>query len=617
MKSNLFLALLFSQLIIAQNNSQNFKLAKVPQKVDVSMPYQKTLKTGFEPIEFVNKPGHQLPEQKTSTLVKIGETSYDLQTNGSVRRQIFNPGDGTISAVWTYSSSLDLSATDRGSGYNYFNSTWGNIPTARIEPFRTGWGNIVVTGKNEEIIIAHPGSGTLALSRRTKGTGVWSTNLMPGNYQYIWPRVAVGGPGDSSIHVIAVTSPSAFGGSLVNGLDGALVYFRSLDGGYTWDIIDSILPGLDTGNFAFCPQVKGFGGDEYAIAARGNTIAIAVFDDWNDIVLLKSTDNGNSWNKTIVFDVLNNPQVNTDTIESSDNSGALIIDNNGMVHMFFGRMRYLDDNFSDNQYSYFPATNGLFYWNENMGAASGSGLTNAQIITGALDLNNNGTLDISSNSEIALYYASLSSFPSAGVDANNNIYLTYSALAENLSNGSQFYRHIYVMKSTDGGSSWSQPVDILNNGGGSGLYDFSEAVFADLADLVDNHLHIIFQEDSEPGLAVRGDNDGFTMNNIYYYKLTTDLNVTVGMEEKPSNDNFKIYPNPAKDAFNISYLSKENNTISIEIYNNLGQLIYRKPYNLIKGKNVLSMNLENLTSGIYTILINDQENIKTSKLIIE
>ena len=41
--------------------------------------------------------------------------------------------------------------------------------------------------------------------------------------------------------------------------------------------------------------------------------------------------------------------------------------------------------------------------------------------------------------------------PSAGLTANGDIYLSFSAYTENIDNGSQVFRHIYVTKSEDGG----------------------------------------------------------------------------------------------------------------------------------------------------------------------
>ena len=55
--------------------------------------------------------------------------------------------------------------------------------------------------------------------------------------QYIW---------------IAVTASSNFNGPLFNGLDGALVYYRSQDEGVTWRQNGCSFPSLDTSNFMEC-----------------------------------------------------------------------------------------------------------------------------------------------------------------------------------------------------------------------------------------------------------------------------------------------------------------------------------------------------------------------------
>ena len=65
----------------------------------------------------------------------------------------------------------------------------------------------------------------------------------------IWNRSAVGGLNKETIHLIAVTASSNFGGLPFNALDGALVYYRSQDEGVTWDIQDMQLPGMDTSLF--------------------------------------------------------------------------------------------------------------------------------------------------------------------------------------------------------------------------------------------------------------------------------------------------------------------------------------------------------------------------------
>jgi hypothetical protein len=217
--------------------------------------------------------------------------------------------------------------------------------------------------------------------RPSKGSGPWTEQIISsfnlnGSGVYtpiLWNRAVVGGVNNQSIHMIAVIAPTDLGGTIWNGLDGALVYYRSQDGGNTWDIQDMQLPTLDSTKF------NGFSGDNYAIEAKGDTIVVAYFGGWDDSVLLKSTDNGNTWNSTVFLDFPVDKYVTDsgldldgdgimDTVYTTDGYGSLLLDNNGSAHVFFGNMRLLDASLSDGSSSYFFGTNGLIYWNENMGA---------------------------------------------------------------------------------------------------------------------------------------------------------------------------------------------------------------------------------------------------------
>ena len=63
---------------------------------------------------------------------------------------------------------------------------------------------------------------------------------------------------------------AANGGMLHNNQDGALLYYRSQDGGNSWDAgyINGFVELDSSANF------PGFDGDSYAIHARGNTISL-------------------------------------------------------------------------------------------------------------------------------------------------------------------------------------------------------------------------------------------------------------------------------------------------------------------------------------------------------
>lgn len=528
--------LALSVLIASGAWAQQSMSPALKSRVHEPVPYTKEVLTGKETIQRSQLRGSGNPGQTASQNGSvIGTTSYDLQTNASVQRRLWRHTDGTMSSVFTYSSSLDLASGDRGTGHVYYDgSSWSAAPTVRLEPQRCGWPNILSIGGNEVNFAHNNAASTIMMTRRpVKGVGTWnSSNVTAAFVDLLWNRTAVGGANGQTIHMIGVTAPTGgtAGGQLYQGLDGALLYYRSQDGGVSWDRQDILLPQLTSQDWV------GFDGDSYAIAAQGNTVAFAIFNDWADVVLMKSTDNGNTWTKTIINDFpftkyvpdqMGGSDVNqdgiADTLITSDGAGSIIMDANGMAHVFFGKFVVLDDDLSDGNTSYFPfLSDSLYYWNEDMGE------NNYRAIAGAEDRDGNGAV-INPNetaATTALYFTSLAGIPSAVYDdATGNIYLTLQMYLEDISNGAQSYRHIFITSSTDGGCTWTVPEDVTDSGSG-----FEECVFASIANDVSDSIRFVYQEDFEPGLAVRGDEDGFVTNEIVYVALDKNsLSTTPGV----------------------------------------------------------------------------------------
>jgi hypothetical protein len=539
----------------------------------------------------------------------IGQTTYDLQTNASVQNRIYQNSNGGISAVWTYSQSNDLDAPDRGTGYNYNGGSWGAQPTGRLESKRTGWPSITTLANGSEYTIAHnTADEQLQLTYRSAaGTGAWTEDItkLPspiptGNW---WPRMVRGGADGNSLHVISVTYPVANGGTVYNGQDGAPCYSRSTDGGATWDIVNVVLPELDNTNYL------GFSGDNYAWAeSQGNTIAFVIGDNFEDIILMKSTDNGDTWTKTIVYDFPYDmfDEATTevlDTPNTSDGAYAIMLDDNGEAHVFWGAMRVLNDVLGDDQTSYFPFTDGLCYWNESMGAGAV-----ADTIAFSVDADQSGTLDWI---EAGLYYVSVTGFPSVSLADNGDIYVSYAGLHDNLNNGSQNYRHIYAIKSTDGGNSWSEPNDVTP------FEDFAENVFASLNPTNDgNCIPMIYQRDFEPGLAARGDEDPFDVNEIVYLCIPSTLDV--GVEEQQNIiDEFSVYPNPAGTSTKVSFAVNTAGNVVINVLDVRGQLISSYSNKVPAGRSSLEINVENFASGVYFINAQIGGDVKTQKLMVK
>lgn len=459
----------------------------------------------------------------------IGSTYYDNQSNSGMQNRIYLYPDGFIGATFIYGSSFPA-FPDRGTGYNSFSGTsWGPIPTQKIEPDRAGWPSYLPCGANGEMVISHYSggslSGNLAISKRTsKGTGTWvTTDFSPpiGAYGLLWPRAVSGGTVYNSIHLIALTTPIANGGNIYQGQDGALLYSRSLNGGQTWDIQNTVITDIGVNYY------NGFSADEYEFAEpKGNTIAMLVGSEWTDLILLKSNDNGSTWSKTIVWQHPY-PQWNgqpTDTFYCPDGAHAIALDNSGKVHIAFGITKTNCD--ESGIYYWYPEVGGIGYWNEDMpsfsnnlnalnpyGGAGSELIQDYNLIGWEQDVNNNGTWDVLG--DFGTYYVGSSSQPQLVLDEDDNIFLFFSSVTETFNNGIQDYRHIWARGFAESEQTWGSFADVTAN------YLYSECVFPSCAPLTNGNIHLIFQRDNEPGMAVRGDSDPYDENSIEYLSINS------------------------------------------------------------------------------------------------
>jgi len=631
-------AALFAQVNSSQSYTKNL-LQAVNDKVTMS---------GEEVLShlMVNPNPTTSPNAKLTSAneVVIGTTTYDLQSNAAVQNRIVHHDDGTMSAGWTTSQELNASWSDRGTGYNFFDGTnWGAQPSTRLESSRGGWPSIIAMGSGKEASITHntDNAHINMTHRSTTGTGSWteqnisSMNDSTGIYRdMIWNRSAVGGLNKETIHMIAVTASSNFAGAPFNGLDGALVYYRSQDEGVSWDIQDMQLPGMDTSMFA------GMSGDVYTVTAQGETVVVGYFNDWGDSFIVKSTDNGTTWEKTTFLDFPVDKYAMDDGLDldgdgiydqvySTDNYGAIVLDANGEAHVFYGIMMYLDDDLTDASSSWFPGINGIAYWNESMGEdvtpatvhAGDSSLwysdmMNDNWIVQAPDLNGDGIVGgVDSTGGYALYYASRASMPNAGISANGEIYLSFSGYTETADNGSQVFRHIYITKSSDGGSTWKTPVDVTPNVSWIGM---KECVFGSMVPTVDDKIRIVFQMDNEPGLIVRGDEDLVEFNDIVYIEIDTLglFGSSVSVNDIKNTTQFTIYPNPANDYTSIAISVDKTEKVTLTIVDLLGKEISKEEKVLFSGKSTERLDVSNFQNGVYFINLQVGNKITTQKLVI-
>ncbi len=575
----------------------------------------------------------------------IGTSDYDLQSNVSMGKRISNNGDGTISVVYTGSQAgMGSTWADRGTFYNYFDgSSWGTPPTTRVDGARSGWPNMCVANGMEYSVAHSGGANGLILSKRTKGTGTWTNSNnaggpMPAGGSDIWSRMAVGGANGQSLHVVVNSQGS--GTAPILGQNGPVTYSRSQDGGATWDIQHIVLPGLDSSMYF------GWGADVYHIDANGDNIAIALAESFGDVILMKSTDNGTTWTKTIVqpgplgsmYDPTASGSISdvdndgvADQVESSTGDVTVTVDPTGTAHLAWVQMVYLDDDTTAGAgWSYFPTVDGIVYWNE--------GMTSPLLAATAPELTGDTVISIvASNTTCRTlgYYggSGLSAHPSIGYDASGNVYMAYSSVCEIADTNifQQSRRHVYAVKSTDGGNTWSTPlalVPLLAQGGDG---EFQEAVYPSLAKVVDSKIHVLYERDDAPGYSLLSTStdpalqcqasNNVNRNDIVYASAdVTDFVTSINEVTSPSA-NFSIaqnYPNPFSTYSRFEINLKKNADVLVEVFNPMGQLVSTtSTKNVAAGVTTMNLDAAGLSAGVYTYAVTVDGEKLTRMMVIQ
>lgn len=620
----LFFLVYLATNVCAQNQRNN--RAKNPNK-DICFKIEKNISVQPSAEKVLPLPASKIA---TPTEVTIGETVFDLQTNSTAQKRIFVYADGTIGATWIIGTQSSNSYPDRGTGYNYFDgSSWGSYPNYRVESIRTGWPAYAPFGSGGEIICSHSGgsSGLVLSKRTTKGSGLWSQSTLAGpsaNPNILWPRMVTSGSSHDTIHIIAITAPVANAGTVYNGLDGALLYYRSINGGSSFDKVHIQPTGLTSTNYV------GFGGDRYAWANPvGDTLAFVMGDNWYDLMLCKSTDGGDTWTHQLIFQhpypmFKETTTLVNDTPWVCDGGMAVALDKYGNAHVAFGLMRVLNTDLTDGTTSYFPFTDGLAYWKEGEAPFSTLDIDSVEargnLVAWMQDLNQNGTLDFISTATTALglYYMSITSMPQIHVDDDDNVFIVYSSVQENAHNSLQNYRRIWGRGKIGSVNSW----DTMFNITAGIVHNFNECVFPSIAPTSSSDIHIVYQYDTEPGLSVRGDLDAPGINGIAHSSVPKDdFLMSVGLHTVQPNLPFQLsqnYPNPFSETTTILLRSPEDLRISLEIYDLPGKKIKEYSLDLQSEKEYrLVLDAADIGSGIYFYSVSDGQRKLTKKMIIQ
>lgn len=586
-------------------------------------------------------------------------TNYDLQSNSALGNRIAVWPDGTASVVATWDYSGNTSYPDRGAGYNFYDgSSFGEEPSARQEPIKSGWPSITACGDGE-ILVSHA-TGTNVYYRPTKGEGDWTlvTNIEEGQ----WPRVAASGPNDQYVHIVMGSQEQ---------IDGVyhnhIWYARSTDGGQTWgqatefpaDLLDNSMDGMYRNQL---------GADDYVMATNGNNVAILLGSYTTELFYLISHDNGATWEKQVVLpwaeegihahEYDDYPEGVETAMISSDNSHSIAIDNNGTVHVAFGLFRWRQTDVD--HYTYWPAYNyGIVYWNSNYtneqggheiplvgqwsgdaGCEWGDTLSYSYDIYRidtlcAVDGHNNlhyfGYIPEEGSYENVIgatwHYRSLglATMPGISVDDKGNIAIIYSVWSkERVCVGTEFsYRSAYVTVRDYTGEWFDDAINLSEDF----IHSYDEAYSITASPKAyDGSFWMMYSADDAQGLYL-DKNDNYpdsnggqlTDNYIYVVKVTPAMEGW-GVEEAEAVNPMTavtVYPNPVVDKLNIRVNASQASTMSINVYNIMGQKVMEDNANIITGDNCTTLNTSSLSSGIYFVTVKANGFENTLKFIVK
>lgn len=278
-------------------------------------------------------------------------TTYDWQSNSGARTWTHVWNDGKVSFAFTHAS--NTSYTDRGTAIGMYNSNTGQWiqSNGRVENEKTGFGSIAQYGTNGLVIAAHTATHCGIYVATNKDNinpySLSAVSYLNNTKEPTWPAVMTSGANRNIIHVVALGYS-----------DNQLYYFRSQNGGNTWDRQNVVLPYT---NSSYCSH---WSANSYywMETTENNCLALVVNNAWSDGMVIYSYDNGETWQRKVFW---HHPGINT-----TFNSMLLYPrwtscqwDSNHKLHVLY---EFNGTTGEPGSGSYYPGIGGVAYWNETM-----------------------------------------------------------------------------------------------------------------------------------------------------------------------------------------------------------------------------------------------------------
>ena len=591
-------------------------------------------------------------------------TTYDLQSNHFCSNRMYALPNGSAAVVCTFSHEPNQTASDRGTGYNFYNgSEWQDMPEERVESMRTGWPTIAPWGERGEILISH--TPCRCWTREIAGEGEWEYRgelpAYPEGYPYTsesigWPRITTSGDNHNIIHVVADIQHQVSSSEIYH----HQAYLRSEDA-ENWTISYGPIAELGLGY----ESDGGFSAEDYALAAYGHTVAILYSGSMtNSVWMFKSTDDGLTWNARRVWEdpyegIPMDDAMYTDTLFRPMN-GAIAIDKNGVAHVALNTFEMIHT--EENEPGYYTrfsgrAVDGIIYWNDTQEGPI-QDTEHPEYIGTSLEehfahpnphhaarlwwpiVDEPGYVHMVPDSTkwigympmfegyqwendkfrdeddyVRLFYG-VSGHPALSCDPYGNLACAFSSPCTRRldDNGQYYYRSIYVSYRNVDNGYWDQLIDDLNDEEINFMFLYSENLFTLSATNTYTPGEFWFGFQSDDQLGVYWGNGASQINasenTIHAIKLSQPLGIEDNHEAQDVV--YGLYPNPATDYVVVK--SSQDVEANISIVNLVGQTVKQFSKSLKMGENTIGIDLK---SGIYFCTISANGYNKTIKFVVK
>lgn len=590
-------------------------------------------------------------------------TYYDLQSNSALSNRLVAWDNGTAAVVETWDHN-NATWAKRGTGYNFFDGeSFGEEPEARVEPSKAGWPSIAKQGAGE-LLASHDGDNIHFYKRATAGQGNWEKISTVNGMS--WPRIVTTGDNGQYVHL--------FAGYQDADLVSYVYYCRSTNGGVTWSEPQVL---IDQDYYVNIPSsddyVMATNGTDVAIMFGGmySDLFYLISHDngetWENVTICQfphANEDGSGrmfdWSWYTMYNS------NTDTTWWNDNSYSIAIDNDGTVHVAFGILTWAPSAAQENYFSYWPGLLGIIYWNSDyQNPVDGTNRIpkfgewekdNDPEWFGNPYFNQNGRNGISNTlNDQRIYYlaeedggehlhffgtygdsiinyaehiGNYDPYRTYGVytmpalvvdDATGDVYIGYNALSKErvgtCSEGLAWLRDAALTCRKDG-IWYDEEVNFTGTFeheldetyymmsyphavNGCGFWSYS----------ADNYIGLYLDYDSEAGTGQATTTDNYLVVVRFAFS-----GVDVA-EINPLSEVSSIYPNPANASAGINVNSAMNTDAVISFHNIAGQLVKTVSQNLTVGVNTI--NISDLTSGVYFCTVKANGYSKTVKLVVK